>query len=168
MARRPRQPTKGTTVKNRMGLPEQHHSVEYLREGSTAMLECGPAMSSSGNTRPRHVGPVVSSCGNTKLRELDANPNPRFLSSGPLRSLAENAGIHSNCARKMVKNRRCQPVGRPRWTFGSAMSPSGNTSSQIFGPAVSPCGNTRRREHGASPNPWFLASDPPHSLTQNS
>ena len=64
MARRPRQTAKGTTL-----------SVEYSREGSKAVLEFGPTMSPSGNTRPR---------------EHDANPNPWFLSPRVfLRSLAE-------------------------------------------------------------------------------
>ena len=37
------------------------------------MLKLGPAMSPSGNTRPQ---------------EHDANPKPRFVSSGPLRASA--------------------------------------------------------------------------------
>ena len=52
------------------------------------MLECGPAMSSSGNTRPR---------------EHDANPNPRFPASGFFARWRKNARIRSNCAQKMAK-----------------------------------------------------------------
>ena len=48
-------------------------SGEYLREGSKAVVECGSAMSPFGNTRPR---------------EHDANPNPWYLVSGYIRSLA--------------------------------------------------------------------------------
>ena len=44
------------------------------KEGSKAVLEFGPAMSPSRNTRPR---------------EHDVNPNPWYLASGLLRSLAE-------------------------------------------------------------------------------
>ena len=51
-------------------------SVEYSRERSKTVLESGPAMSPSGNTRPR---------------EHDTSPNTRFLASDPLRSLAEKS-----------------------------------------------------------------------------
>ena len=50
----------------------------------------GPAMSPSGSTRPQQLGPVTSPSGNTGLRDHDASPNPRFLASCHLRSLAKN------------------------------------------------------------------------------
>ena len=58
---------------------------------SVASLDiCGSAMSPSGNTSPRLFRPVVSPCGSTRPRERDASPNPGFLASWPLLSLAYN------------------------------------------------------------------------------
>ena len=62
-------------------------SVDYSREGPKAVLEFGPAMSASGNTR---------------LREHDVHPNPRVSPPVFARS-RKNARIRSNCARKTIK-----------------------------------------------------------------
>ena len=78
----------------------------------------------------------------------------------------KKARIRSNCARKMAKPDVANPSVASLDIYGSAMSPSGNTSPRLFGPIVSPCGSTRSREQNASPNPGFLASGPPHSLVE--
>ena len=99
ITRHPRQMTKGTIVENGMGATRSsplclwgirekaQKSTVPLRQKPCRNFE--PAMSPSGNTRPRHFGPVVPPCGNTRPREHDANPRPRFLASGSLCSLAE-------------------------------------------------------------------------------
>ena len=126
--------------------------MEYSREGSKAVLEFGPAMSPSGNTRPREHDaksePVVSRLGSFFARWW------------------KNARIRSNCARKMAKADGANPSVASLDIRGSAMSPSGNASPRLFGPVVSTCGSTRPREQDASPNPGFLASGPPHSLAE--
>ena len=71
-------------------------SVEYLREGSKAVLEFGPAMSPSGNTR---------------AREHNANPNPWYLASGLFSLVGGKARESALTAPEKRKNRRCQPIG---------------------------------------------------------
>ena len=99
MTRRGRQTTKGNTAKNRTGAARTAtHCLWIIREkGQTPTVPTrrkpcwpfGPAMSPSGNTRPRQFGPVMSSSGSTRPRDHDASPHPRFLASCPLRSLAK-------------------------------------------------------------------------------
>ena len=77
-------------MKNRMGLSEQCHSFcgvfERRIKIRVGILACNvPVREHQASA----LGPVVSPCGNTRPREHDANPNPRFLASGPSRSLAE-------------------------------------------------------------------------------
>ena len=116
-------------------------SVEYTSNGSKSVLELGPAMSPSGNTRPR---------------EDDAKTNPWFLASG-LASLGGGKARESALtASEKWQNLRCQPVVASLDICASAMSPFGNTDPRLFGPVVSPCGSTRPREQDASPNLGFL------------
>ena len=114
------------------------------------MLEFAPAMSPSGNTRPR---------------EHDACPNPWFLAQG-LSSLVGRKARKSvlTAPEKITKTVGANPSVASLDICGPAMSPSGNTSLRLFGPVVSPCGSTSARAQDASPNPGFLASGLPHSL----
>ena len=111
-------------------------------------------MPPSGNTSPRLFRSVVSPCGNTRPRERDASPNPRFLASGPPHSLAETRKKPPSLHPKKSPTPTAATRRWPRWAFGSAMSPSGNTSPRHVGPVASPSGTpdlgstTRVRIHG--------------------
>ena len=79
----------------------------------------------------------------------------------------KSAIIRSNCSQKTSKTDGANPSVASLGIFGSAMSPSGNTSFRFLWPVMSPCGITRPREKDASPNLGFLASGPPHSLAES-
>ena len=63
------------------------------------------------NINPRLFGHVVCPCGNTRVREHDASPRPRFLTSGPAYSLAETRKKPLLLHPKRVQHRWWQPAG---------------------------------------------------------
>ena len=118
-------------------------------------------MSPSGNSSPCLFGPAVSPCGNIRPREHNASPNPRFLASGPPHSLAETRKKPPSLHPKRSPTPTVPTRREPRWAFGSAISPSGNTILPHFGPVVSPSGTpglgstTRVQTHSFSRRDLF-------------
>ena len=156
MTRRPRQKTKGTTVKNRVG-------------AARATTLCFWSIREKGQNPCWHVGLQGSrpgTPGNTRPRRDDANPNPRSFASGTLRPLAETVRTRHNCARKIVKPDVANPSVAPSDIWVCNVHFWQHQSFRLDGPVVSSCGYIRCRDHNSRPNPLFLASGPPHSLAE--
>ena len=153
MARRPRQTTKATVVHNTMGTarttPRCLWSIR--KKGQKPCWNLGLQC-------PRPGKPSLGST--TRIQTRGFSPRVFFA------RWRKNARIRSNCARKMAKTDGANPSVASLDIYGSAMSPSGNTSPRLFGPVVSPCGSTRLREQDASSNSRFLTSGTPHSLAE--
>ena len=108
-------------------------SVEYSREGSNAdganpseaVLESGPVMSPSGNTRPRPFGPVMSPSGNTRPRPfepvLSSSGNTRPRSFGPVMSPSGTPGLGITMRVRTHGFSRCVPVAHWRKTARSCI-----------------------------------------------
>ena len=153
MARRPRQTAKGTTVENGMGAARITPLCLFrIRENGQKPFR---------NLDLQYRRSAIPGVGSTtRIRTRGFSPRVFFA------RWRKNARIRSDCARKIAKTDGTNPSVASLDIYGSAMSPSGNTSPRLFGPVVSPCGSTRSRERDASPDPGFLASDPPHSLAE--
>ena len=172
ITRRPRQTTKGTAVKNGMwGLPEQRHFVcgVFERRVTSGVEIFGVQCLRAGTPGLGTLGPWCPLAGTPDLGIMTRIRTRGFLLRVLFARWRKNARTRSNCARKMVKNRRCQPVGSLVGHLGLQCPLLGTRalgSPWLFGPAVSPCGSTRPWEHDAGPNPRFVASGPPHSLVE--
>ena len=142
---------RGPRSKIGWGLPEQQNFVcgvfERRVKSRVGIWACSPGTPGLGST--------------TRIRTCGFSPRV-FL-----RSLPEMRENPLKLRPKSGKTDGANPSVASLDICGSAMSPSGNTSSRLFGPVASPCGRTTPREQDASPNPGFLASSPAQSLAES-
>ena len=145
------------SARYRSNCARQTAKTEGANPSVASLDTCASAMCPSGKTSHRLFGPEVSPCGSTRLRGARCESKPG-LSRPESSSLAgRTRKTIPSLNQKMIPTPTVPTCRQPRWTFGSAMSPSGNTSPRLIGLVVSLSrtpglkSTTRFRTNGLSP-----------------